>query len=294
MVNVSAFIPNFAGELQNLVHAEAALGSPAGSRAAMIFTSDKRLYDADDSRWAGQSQINGIMRAVNRGLGQGLTTQGAPQIQRTQSKNGIQTYIKMLVNPKSIRFSQPKRYSRVDGVGGTVFHHFTDDLGRDNDVMTISFTGSTGNLDRRGSLGAPDRVPGALQSGTAIDQKLLAQQDTGALDRLLSWHNLYALSRETRLFTAVDRLWENRFYITYLSALFPIQIDFVGFFTKALDFSEEGTKPYSRDYQMEFVAEESDPPLEDFIAQLAQRIAAVKENPTATAQLLTVNTTGSF
>jgi len=94
-------------------------------------------------------------------------------------------FITMAVNPKSVQFSQPKRHVKVDTRDGSVFFHFTNRKGQNNDILTMSFSGYTGNIDLRGSLTDP------------LDK----ERDTGALNKLKVWHNLYQLTREPMVLT---------------------------------------------------------------------------------------------
>lgn len=147
--------------------------------------------------------------------------------------------VTLLINPSSIEFDQPKRYERQDTMAGTVFHHFTNDKGQNNDILTIRFQGSTGNIYRGGN-----------------DDE--ARQR--AVARLKIWHSLYQLTREAILNTNGE---QNRQYVTYTSPLFPRVIEFTGFWTHVLRFSETGRKNRSRDYSMEFIVQDTNPSLDE-------------------------------
>lgn len=160
--------------------------------------------------------------------------------------------ITMEVNPSSVEFDQPKRYSRQDTMNGTVFHHFTNSKGQNNDILTLRFRGNTGNISRRG--------------------RNLEDRDR-AIQRLEVWHNLYQLTREPMLLSDGTT---NTFTISYWSALFPVQLDFEGFFTRVLTFTEDARKPNSREYSMEFIVQKTSPDLNtainnilDFVTQQA-------------------------
>jgi len=148
------------------------------------------------------------------------------------------TNIEMLVNPSSIQWTQPKRVVPVNTQGGTVFFHFGDKDGRDNDILTLTFRGSTGNIDPRAS-------------------------DTLSNQKWLIWHNLYQLSREPVVLA--DGM-ENIVTIDYSSSLFPGDdentiLSFYGYFENVMSFTETAEKPNSRDYSFSFKVIKTQPDL---------------------------------
>src|SRR5688500_15024107 len=97
--------------LNSLVQADSgsvAAGSADEPRSAMVFTSHLRQALAGNTSVQTQRiealqdlrDLTGQMRGANRNI---VTA----------------------INPKSIEFRQPKRYSRQDTQRGSVFHHFT-------------------------------------------------------------------------------------------------------------------------------------------------------------------------
>jgi hypothetical protein len=163
----------------------------------------------------------------------------------TEAENlyGLIPYINMKVNPNNIEFRQPKRYTRQDTMRGTVFHHFTNNKRQNNDLLTVSFQGNTGNISAYGDT---------------------TENKERYFDRLQVWHNLYQLTREEMYMSDGA---PNAFYILYSSPLFPTGITFTGFFSHVLQFSENAKKPNSRDYMMEFIVQDTDPSL-DTISQV--------------------------
>lgn len=153
----------------------------------------------------------------------------------------------MAVNPNSIRFRQPKRFVKKDTREGSVFFHFTNSKGQNNDILTMSFNGSTGNIDLRDAFTDAPRT----------------EQSTAALQKMLVWHNLYALTREPMVLSDGT---ENFFVISYASPLFPLTVDFFGFFNQVLEFEENARKPNSRDYSFEFTVTQTDPPLDEVLS----------------------------
>ena len=57
--------------------------------------------------------------------------------------------VRMKMNPETVTFTQNKRITRRDTQSGAVFYHWTNAKGRNNDVINISFTGATGNINIR-------------------------------------------------------------------------------------------------------------------------------------------------
>jgi hypothetical protein len=150
--------------------------------------------------------------------------------------------VEMKVNPSSIEFSQGKRFVKQDTMRGSVFHHFTNSKGQNNDILTIKLSGSTGNLAMR---------------GTEAENAL-------AMERHRVWANLYSLTREPVLVNGV----RNRFHVRLQTLLFSAPVTFTGFFSQVLSFSEHGNKPNSRDYSLEFTVEETDPDLNSLITYI--------------------------
>lgn len=148
------------------------------------------------------------------------------------------TNIEMLINPSSIQWTQPKRVVPVNTQGGTVFFHFGDKDGRDNDILTLTFRGSTGNIDPRA-------------------------RDTLSNQKWLIWHNLYQLSREP---IALADGTENIITIDYSSVLFPGEsggdiLSLYGYFENVMSFTETAEKPNSRDYSFSFKVIKTEPDL---------------------------------
>lgn len=224
-------------------------------RSPLIFSSEARR------RFSKSNTVDGVQRVTTLAEIQRQTS-GGQLVSETFSyvrpaNNGVRddsgalkgadTNVTMLLNPKTISFKQPKRYTRQDTMNGSIIHHFTNSKGQNNDLLTISMQGNTGNISQVGSL------EDAMQ----------------ARNRLLAWHNLYALTHEQVLCTDNDGLpFENKFYITYVSALFPIEVTFTGIFTEVLEFSDSGTKPNSRDYSLSFLVSDITPGMDDLVARI--------------------------
>lgn len=66
--------------------------------------------------------------------------------------------INMAVNPQSISWSQDKRIVKRDTMNGSTFFHFTNDASQNNDILKLSFTGKTGNIN----VNTANNVPSAF------------------------------------------------------------------------------------------------------------------------------------
>lgn len=250
--------------LNSLIHSTSGTGSAGQTeepRAAMVFTSDLRqdLLANRATLFASlaPTSLQSGVAAATRQLTTEITDVSNQLVRALPA-------IVMQLNPNSIEFDQPKRYTRQDTQKGTVFHHFTNDKGQNNDILTIRFQGNTGNIWRRG--------------------RDLEDRDK-AIQRLKTWHNLYQLTREPVLLSDGTA---NVFYVSYVSPLFPVPINFEGFFSSVLKFSENARKPNSRDYSMEFIVRATNPDMNtvasiilDFVSQEAVA------TPVPTSQILT-------
>lgn len=136
--------------------------------------------------------------------------------------------VSMHLNAHTVTFQQGKRYARLDSISGTDYHHFLNANHENNDVLTVSFQGSTGNIDHRSQFAAKRR------------EIILDLRD---------------LTLEAKLYTLNGKLRHNRFYVSYTSKLFNTTITLVGMFSKAMDVNERAEKPFSSDYSMEFIVD---------------------------------------
>jgi hypothetical protein len=225
------------------------------TRVPFIFTSTRRL------RLLGSTAEN-IGGEVGVIAGSGTNTQFVSDLQAfteqtTPSYTGNELpVIEMLINPNSISWRQPKRIVKRDVQEGSVFFHFTNTKGENNDILTLGFRGNTGNINPRGSL--------KLESS----EKVFANDiDTSALQKAIVWHNLWQLTREPVLLPDGT---VNEFLIIYNSTLIPTQISLIGIFENTLEFTEDARKLYSRDYNFSFIVQETVPPIEDLINEFQE------------------------
>lgn len=147
--------------------------------------------------------------------------------------------INMAVNPQTITWSQDKRVSKRDTMQGSVFFHFTNAASQNNDILRLSFTGKTGNINvntannvsnafvnqqggqvstaTNGILNLPINTatspiaaaitgqpalasnPGQIAQSIAYEQAETMKSANGL--KLRTWHELYNLTREPVLLT---------------------------------------------------------------------------------------------
>ncbi len=196
-------------------------------RVPFVFTSDKRLLEfANESR----GDSNGTI---------------SPRTQVTPNDaNVIIPYITMAVNPTSVSWKQGKRIVKRDTQEGSTYFHFTNSRGENNDILVLDFAGNAGNIDLRGSM---------PNTGTL---------DSGAYNKLIVWHNLWNLTRETML---LDDGSKNIFHIYYNSTAIPSGIDLRGFFSTNLEFTDSAEKPFTKEYRFSFTVQDTTPPLDKVI-----------------------------
>lgn len=244
-------------------------------RAAIVFTSTLRSRAfgpapdilAPTNPVAGAISINGQTVLLPR------EPERTAPLDPLKLPAGANEKIVMAVNPKSIRFEQGKRFTKKNTLSGTVFYHFTNNRGQNNDTLQLTFRGNTGNIDRRGSID-PQAPLGASAS------------NTGAIEKLLTWHDLYLMTREPMYLGSGIK---NIFTISYISPLMPFAIDFKGFFTKVLEFEENAEKPFSREYTMQFIVQETHPDLDEALTYVSAVLNAATLVPQEGAKIL-----GSF
>lgn len=186
-------------------------------------------------------------------------TQAGPG--RAPRISGVSPVIRMAVNPNSVSFSQNKRISRRDTMEGATFYHFTDSADQNNDILEVSMTGDTGNIN--------------------INVDPISLVGTGAYLKLKTWHDLYNLTREGMLLNEANssikfasRSIPNQFFITYRTVLFPVQITLVGFFSQPLAFTETAESPYNTKYSIRFTVTDTYPKLDAISSRIGSAVLA--------------------
>lgn len=166
-----------------------------------------------------------------------------------------QTVIAMSVNPKSIKWSQPKRIVKRDVQEGSVFYHFTNSKGENNDILKLSFSGNTGNIN--------------IESDLIRDNDAQTGMSTGAIQKARTWFNLWNLTRERIL---LDDGKDNDFFIIYTSPIITYPITLIGFFDQVLDWTDAAEKPNSKDYTFSFTVKETSPPVDELLSSIQTEV----------------------
>jgi len=231
----------------------------ASRRVPFTFTSTKRLRAVNaagsptDTTWAAlseQDRVNQELQAVETGAFVAETA-GTLGLSSLVSSFNILPLITMAVNPNSIKWSQPKRFVKRDTQDGSVFFHFTNSKGQNNDILTLSFSGNTGNINTQNGIDV----------STAV----------GADLKLRIWHDLYNLTREPIILGGTLK---NDFFITYKSVIMPIPITFIGFFNQVLEFTDDAANPFAKNYTFSFTVSNTSPDLDTLVDQLSDALGA--------------------
>lgn len=197
-------------------------------------------------------------------------------------KHGIKG-LSMMMNPTGVTFRQTKRISRRDTQGGACFFHWTNMTGRDNDVLQLDFSGSTGNINLRtggyntsGNIfdkGAAyinkgtDWLNSKITEGQQNAEAVLGLQPQGVAknlagaSKLASFWNLYEITRAPVL----DPTDGSPVYsmISYASPLFGNTfVTFVGHFNNVLEFEDSADQPFSKRWSFSFTALGANPSLD--------------------------------
>lgn len=244
-------VPDIGAALGQTIFGEGGKPFSDPNRIPMVFTSLQRL------------RLGGLDTS-ERFTGTGTNDLVEDVTKSARDINDVKVAIEMAVNPNSISFRQPKRIVKRDTQEGSVFFHFTNSKGENNDILTMDFRGNTGNLDIRGDI-TVDRGVFSTQGGS----------NTGAGEKLLIWQNLWALTREPMLLEDGVR---NEFLIIYSSVGIPIEISLIGHWNNVLEFTENAEKPFTRDYSMSFTVQEVVPPLEELPGLLQSQVTDVQGN----------------
>ncbi len=221
------------------------------SRIPMVFTSTRRLRLISED-----FNVNTLSEAG--------TEFDTSQLREFATNDTVQhelSAIQMAINPNSISWKQPKRITKRDTQEGSIFFHFTNSKGQNNDILTMDFRGNTGNLDRVGDLSTTIGGGGILGA---------TGQSTGSKDKLLIWHNLWNLTREQIL---LDDNTINEFLITYTSPAIPVEIMLIGFFSNVLEWTDVAEKPNSKDYSFSFTVQKIVPDIDDIAKEIQTLIA---------------------
>ena len=193
------------------------------------------------------------------------------------------------VNPNSVSFRNEKRIVRKDTRGGAVFYHWTNEQGRNNDILELDFRGQTGNINLRTKPPQVGTLLGQTKFGQWVNRQAQDQSNTvdqngqpGPIEygknvvgsaRLEGFWNLYSLTREPMIdFKTNEHVY---YYIYYTSPLLANTfIRFTGFFNRVLDYEESAESPFLVNYSFGFTVLESDPPIDFLYEDIVKNLAA--------------------
>lgn len=259
--SITGSIPAFSGLLSdafnNMFGSGGVVDTDGVPRNAMIFTSVLRsqgLYAGRDLVGRAEAQIRETVEAARS----------------ARSGAGFMPYIALALNPKNIKAAQPKRIVVKPKMRGSTIYHYTDHKGRNNDLMTLQMRGSSGNIDR-GSWIDP-----AFQAGDS------PTDPNGVQAKILTWNNLYQLSREPAILPDGTR---NDVTISVVSNIMPIVIDYIGYFNAVLEYEIVSEKPFSVDYSMEFTVLRTIPDMDEITHEIANTLAMIRATPAPDAAI---------
>jgi hypothetical protein len=207
--------------------------------------------------------------------------------------------LSMLMNPTNVAFSQTKRITKKDTQEGSTFLHWTNHLGRNNDILTMNFQGMTGNINIRTGgqfkTGFGDKAAGAAnefsdwldsklsENSGATESGLLAVQpanltkNAAGAARVAAFWNLYSLTREPVLDPTYGI--PNYSYISYSSPLFGNSfVTFIGHFNQVLEFSDVADEPFNKRWSFGFTAIDSQPKQDDLFAAVLNNLSQAMLN----------------
>jgi hypothetical protein len=189
-----------------------------------------------------------------------------------RTRNGIDP-VKMKMNPETVTFTQNKRITRRDTQSGAVFFHWTNAKGRNNDVINIAFSGSTGNINLRTGMQRNSAASEQIKKlrdyiKSKTQQEGLDVENLAGASKLVNFWNLYSLTREPVLdpFSGIP----NKSYFMYTSPILGnAMVTFIGYFDRVLEFTDDASNPFSKNYSFSFVATETMPSMDDIFRYIS-------------------------
>jgi len=204
--------------------------------------------------------------------------------------------VTMLINPSQVEFKQNKRITRRNTQSGAVFFHWANTLGRNNDILEMSFRGQTGNINiQQGTVrkGLTGIIPGAGKVNDFVNDRAerIVQGDgpgsvalqgdeyvTSGAAKLSNFWNLYSLTREP----VVDPKYgfPVYYYITYSSPIFGNSfVTFIGHFNNVLSFSDDAMSPNNKMWNFDFTVLASMPSMNYIYSTIVRALSTEFTNP---------------
>lgn len=207
-----------------------------------------------------------------------------------RQKRGISPLV-MKMNPSTVTFSQSKRTSERKTQAGSVFFHWTNVRGENNDVLQVEFSGQTGNINLRSGVNNQswlgDKVgkvndwlnetfgddPEAPEGALGLEPTGVARDLSGA-SRLANFWNLHALTTEPIL-DVMDGT-ANVSFIQFSSPLFGnSSIRLEGHFSRVLDIADDATNPFNKNYSFGFTAIATSPSVTQIYNSVVNNLGAL-------------------
>lgn len=275
-------IPDLSALLNNAIGFSAGMTYGNARSGGLVFSS--LLRDLAQA----QSELAESMDRIqvdDSGFGHQLLVGGATATDffkgATQRSDNAQGAFTLPLGPNRVIFKQPKRFNKVDTREGSVIFHYTNSLGQNNDLLTMTVSGSIGNIDPRGSL-ATENLAEVRDAGFANSQRAeVAELDHGAVAKLLGFHNLYLWTNEPNL---IANAYENVWHIDYASTILPQTIRFSGFPNQVLDWPDLADKPNEIEYSFDFTVTEANPPLHELLDLMVSAVINTRLEGLATAE----------
>jgi len=200
--------------------------------------------------------------------------------------------VSLKTNPSAVSFRSPKRTTRRDTRGGATFFHWTNTLGRNNDLLEMDFQGQTGNINIKAGthLKGVTGVAGAVSDGvdwlndalsdlngantdTPIAVEAMGKHiDSSGAAKLVNFHNLASLTREPMVDPRTGG--PIAYYIWYSSPIFGNSyITLVGHFNRGLEFTDNATDPNNLKYSFGFTVQSSFPSMDYLYTTILRNIS---------------------
>ena len=186
--------------------------------------------------------------------------------------------IALKVNPHAVQFRQPKRITKKNTQAGTVYIHWSDAKGSNNDILDLAFKGRTGNISTKKDVPNQTSFVGdALQNlANFVSANSPGQGPTPnqGQAKLFTWARLYQLTSAPVLdFLPVGNSGNTRrsrvlSHILYRSPLFPRPIRFSGHFNQVLEFAEVAEQPWLVEWSFGFTVQKTSPNLTEITSYL--------------------------
>lgn len=211
-----------------------------------------------------------------------------------RQKRGISPLV-MKMNPSTVTFNQQKRIVERKTQSGSIFFHWTNARGENNDILKVSFTGQTGNINiRTGAVKKDDWLASAankfnnwinekMDSASAAKDSALGlepsgvSQDLSGPSRLANFWNLYALTAEPVL--DVTDGTPNISFIQFSSPLFGnSSIRLEGHFDSVLNIADDATSPFNAKYTFGFTAIATSPSVTSIYNSVVNNLANIYSN----------------